>query len=55
MWRWYVEAAFLVLLCFAVGASIAAVVLARLLPAPSDAGGTSAAAPATPTAPGGAS
>lgn len=39
MWRWYVEVAFLVVLCFGIGAAVASLVLARLLP------------PASPTAP----
>lgn len=33
MWRWYVEVAFLVLVCFAAGAALAALLMARLLPA----------------------
>jgi hypothetical protein len=45
MWRWYVEVAFLVLVCFAAGAAVAAVVLARLLPAPSDVDEPATAAP----------
>lgn len=32
MWRWYVEVALLVLLCFGSGAAVAALVLARVLP-----------------------
>ena len=32
MWRWYVEVAFLVVLCFGAGAAVAALVLARVLP-----------------------
>ena len=32
MWRWYVEVAFLAVLCFGIGAAVAALVLARVLP-----------------------
>ncbi|QIK66103.1 hypothetical protein G7072_06875 [Nocardioides sp. HDW12B] len=41
MWRWYVEVAFLVVLCFAAGAAVAALVIARVLP--------QASAPTAPT------
>lgn len=47
MWRWYVEVVFLVLVCFAAGAAVAALVMARLLPAAS----VDEPAPAAPAAP----
>lgn len=40
MWRWYVEVAFLVVLCFGLGAAVASLVLARLLPSASRAAPT---------------
>ncbi len=43
MWRWYVEVAFLVVLCFGAGAAVAALVLARVLP--------QASSPSSPSAP----
>ena len=46
MWRWYVEVAFLVLVCFAAGAALTALLLARLLPAAAD--GTDGPATAVP-------
>ncbi len=49
MWRWYVEVAFLVMLCFGLGAAVAALVLTRLLPkATPSPDSSAAAAPATP-------
>ena len=36
MWRWYVEVGFLVLVCFAAGAALAAILMARFLPSPAE-------------------